>query len=215
MPTPHAEFDNLRLFDHPLVRTKLTRARDKRTSSADFRRLLNEIAGLMTFGASRHLETVPIEIETPLESACGTRLAGPVTLVPILRAGIAMTDGMLSVLPEAKVGHVGVYRDEKTLQPVSYYEKLPPDIAKGHVLIVDPMLATGGSAAFTAAALKRRGCRDIRLICLVAAPEGVRRMQDDHPDVLVLAAALDRELDTRGYIRPGLGDAGDRIFGTQ
>jgi uracil phosphoribosyltransferase len=215
MPSPHETYANLRIFDHPLIQRKLTVARDKRTPGPEFRRLINEIAGLMTFEASRHFQTEAIEIETPLERTAGVRLSQPVTLVPILRAGIGMTDGMLMVMPEARIGHVGVYRDESTLEPVSYYAKLPGDIAASHVLLVDPMLATGGSAVYAADLLRQRGCGDIRLLCLVAAPEGVERMLKAHPEVIVYAAALDRGLDERGYIRPGLGDAGDRIFGTQ
>lgn len=215
MPTASPEFPNLLVFDHPLIQTKLTRARDRETSPREFRGLLNEIGALMTFSACRHLPVVPIDVETPLERATGCRLERPLVLVPILRAGIGMTDGLLALVPEARVGHVGVYRDEKTLQPVQYYAKFPPDIAHSHVLVIDPMLATGGSAAYAMDLLKERGCTDLRLLCLVAAPDGVRTMLERHPDVPVLTAALDRELDERGYIRPGLGDAGDRIFGTQ
>lgn len=215
MPSEHAEFPNLRVFDHPLIQAKLTRVRDARTDHAEFRRLLNEIAALMTFTASRDLPVTAVEIATPLERTRGVALARQVALVPILRAGLAMTDGILALMPEAKVGHIGVYRDEKTLRPVSYYAKLPIDIAESETFVVDPMLATGGSASHAVTELRRRGCRSIRLVCLVAAPEGVRRMYTDHPQVPVFAASLDRELDGRGYIRPGLGDAGDRIFGTQ
>jgi uracil phosphoribosyltransferase len=214
MPRPHPQYENLRTFDHPLIQNKLTRARDRRTDSASFRRLLNEIAGLMTFEVSRHFEAELEPIDTPLEPTTGLRLSQPVTLVPILRAGIGMTDGILSVMPEARVGHIGVYRDEQSLEPVSYYAKFPADVAQSHVLLVDPMLATGGSAVFAANRLKHLGCHDLRMICLVAAPEGVRAMLTHHPDVMIYTAALDRELDERGYIRPGLGDAGDRIFGT-
>ena len=214
MPRSHDAFLNLRVFDHPLIQRKLTVARDRDTSHADFRRLLNEIAALMTFQISRDFKTTEVAIETPLTAAAGVALAHPVTLVPILRAGIGMTDGILSIMPEARVGHIGVYRDEETLQPISYYAKFPPDIAHGPALLVDPMLATGGSASFAAAELKRRGCTDIRFLCLVAAPEGVQRMLDDHPDLTIYTASLDDRLDHRGYILPGLGDAGDRIFGT-
>lgn len=214
MPRPHPQYENLRTFDHPLIQNKLTRARDRRTDAATFRRLLNEIAGLMTFEVSRHFEAELEDIETPLEPTTGLRLSQPVTLVPILRAGIGMTDGILSVMPEARVGHIGVYRDEQSLEPISYYAKFPDDVARSHVLLVDPMLATGGSAVFAANRLKHLGCHDLRMICLVAAPEGVRAMLTNHPDVTIYTAALDRELDERGYIRPGLGDAGDRIFGT-
>jgi uracil phosphoribosyltransferase len=215
MPVPHADFENLRVFEHPLIQMKLTRARDKRTPSIEFRRLLNEIAGLMTYEVSRRFPTKAIEIETPLEKATGTILAQPVTLVPILRAGIGMTDGILNIMPEARVGHIGIYRDEASLKPVAYYAKFPKDIASGPVFLIDPMLATGGSACHAAAELRDRGCHDINLICLVCAPEGVMRMRDAHPEVTVYTAGLDRELNEKGYILPGLGDAGDRIFGTQ
>ena len=206
---------NLRLLDHPLIRQKLTQARDAGTPPIEFRRLLNEIAGLMTFEFTRELPAEEIKVETPLERTRGWRIARPITLVPILRAGIGMTDGILQLLPEARVAHIGVYRDEKSLQPVSYYRKFPPDVAAGPALLVDPMLATGGSASFAASELKERGCADIQMMVLVAAPEGVERMRADHPDVTIFAAALDRQLNERGYILPGLGDAGDRIFGTQ
>ncbi|MHC5210691.1 MAG: uracil phosphoribosyltransferase [Planctomycetota bacterium] len=211
---PHADYPNLRLFEHPLIAHKLTRARDRHTPSAEFRRLLDEIAGLMTFEISDDLPTEEIAIETPMEATRGRCVRGPVTLVPILRAGLGMTDGILSLFPEARVGHVGLYRDESRLVPVPYYLKLPDDVADGPVLIVDPMLATGGSAAHAVDQLKQRGCRTLRLVCLVCAPPGVEAMLERHPDVPVYAAALDRQLDERGYILPGLGDAGDRIFGT-
>lgn len=213
--TPEIDFPNLRLFDHPLIQQKLTRARDRRTGSHEFRRLLNEISALMTFEVSRRFPVRSVRIETPLESAAGIELSEPVTLAPILRAGIGMTEGILALIPEARVGFIGIYRDEASLEPVDYYAKFPPDVAAGPVLLIDPMLATGGSASHAVARLKEHGCRNIQMICLVAAPPGVERMRAHHPDVLVHAAALDRELDDRGYIRPGLGDAGDRIFGTQ
>ncbi len=203
-----------RVIEHPVISVKLTRARDRATPPAEFRRLLSEIAGLMTFVAAEHLETEPVEVETPMERTRGLRFARPITLVPILRAGIGMTEGILSLLPEARVGHIGVYRDEERMTPVAYYAKLPPDIGRSQVLLVDPMLATGGSAAHAIEVLKERGCRDIRFICLVAAPRGVQVIAERHPDVPILAAALDERLDERCFIRPGLGDAGDRIFGT-
>ena len=215
MPASHEPFTNLRLIDHPLIQHKLSLARDRRTSSWEFRRLLNQITGLMTFEILRTLPTKSIEVETPLERTGGKVVAKPVTFVPILRAGIAMTDGILALMPEARVGHIGIYREEDTLQPVTYYCKLPGDVAAGPVLLIDPMLATGGSACKAAAMLKERLCTDIRLICLVAAPEGLQRLAAEHPDVIVSAAALDRQLNDKGYILPGLGDAGDRIFGTQ
>jgi uracil phosphoribosyltransferase len=214
MPSAHAEFANLRVFDHPLIRTKLTRARDQRTNSREFRRLLSEIAGLMTYEISRGFPTRRVDVQSPLERTAGDELAQPITLAPILRAGIGMTEGILALIPEARVGFIGIYRDESSLEPVDYYAKFPPDVASGPVLLVDPMLATGGSASHAVARLKQNGCANVQLICLVAAPEGVRRMNDLHPDVLVHTACLDRQLDERGYILPGLGDAGDRIFGT-
>ncbi len=214
MPVHHHEYGNLRVFDHPLIQQKLTRARDRRTDTPTFRQLLNEIAGLMTYEVSRSFPTRGIEIETPLERTFGTVLAKPITLAPVLRAGIGMTDGVLDLVPEARVGHIGIYRNEDSLEPVDYYWKFPDDVAAGPVLLIDPMLATGGSACHAVDRLKQRGCRDVQFICLVCAPEGVRRMLDRHPDVLVHAAAIDRELNDRGYILPGLGDAGDRIFGT-
>ena len=207
-------YPNLKVFDHPLIQQKLTQARAVETPTMRFRTLLNEIAGLMTFEVSRHIPTAEVQIDTPLEKTTGVRLARAVTLVPILRAGIGMTDGILDLFPEARVGHVGLYRDEESLTPVSYYAKLPNDIAEGPVLLVDPMLATGGSAVHATDELKRLQCQDIRMICLVAAPEGVKFMLEKHPDVMIYTAGLDRELNDDGYILPGLGDAGDRIFGT-
>jgi uracil phosphoribosyltransferase len=180
----------------------------------EFRRLLNEIAALMTFEVSRSLPTTQVEVHTPLEKTTGIVLSQPVTLVPILRAGIGMTEGVLALIPEARVAHIGIYRDERSLMPVSYYSKYPADIAAGPVFLIDPMLATGGSACQAVTELKNRQCKDVKFICLVAAPEGVQRMLETHPDVTVYAAALDRQLNERGYILPGLGDAGDRIFGT-
>ena len=215
MPAPHPDHPNLTVLDHPVIQDRLGRLRDETTPPQEFRRLLDQVAGLMTFRISRDLQTDPISIQTPLEStqACGLRL--PITLVPILRAGIGMIDGILALLPEARVGHLGVYRDETTMEPVPYYEKMPNDIADGPVLVVDPMLATGGSASFAVERLKSHGCTDVRLICLVCAPEGVEAMRAAHADVSIYTAALDRCLDEHSYIRPGLGDAGDRIFGTQ
>ncbi|MHC4989411.1 MAG: uracil phosphoribosyltransferase [Planctomycetota bacterium] len=207
-------FENLRVLEHPLIQHQLSVVRDRDTPPQRFRMLLNQIAGLMTFEASRHFRTRPVMVQTPLEQADCLVLSEPVTLVAILRAGLSMTNGILALMPEARVGHIGVYRDERTLEPVSYYAKYPPDIARGPVLLVDPMLATGGSASYAARHLKEAGCTDLRLICLVCAPEGVERMLKDHPDVLIYTASLDRRIDDRGYIRPGLGDAGDRIFGT-
>jgi uracil phosphoribosyltransferase len=203
------------VFEHPLVQDKITRARDVDTPHSQFRRLLNEIAGLMTYEVCRELKTRDHDVRTPIGLTNGKYLDEPLTLVPILRAGIGMTDGILGLLPEARVGHVGLYRDEETLEPVEYYAKFPPDMADGMVLLIDPMLATGGSASAAVDLLKKKGCERIRFICLVAAPEGVRRLEKDHPNLPIYSAVLDERLNEKGYIVPGLGDAGDRIFGTQ
>lgn len=215
MPVNHDDFPNLQVFEHPLIHDKITRARNAQTPPAQFRRLLNEIAGLMTYDVCRELKTSETVVETPMGATEGRVLSEPLTLVPILRAGIGMTDGILALLPEARVGHVGLYRNEETLDPVEYYAKFPPDVAEGIVLLIDPMLATGGSACAAVDLLKKRGCSRIRLICLVAAPEGVQRLGEEHPDVRVYSACLDESLNQSGYIIPGLGDAGDRLFGTQ
>jgi uracil phosphoribosyltransferase len=214
MPTQSDAFASLRIFDHPLIQHKLSIVRDRATGPADFRRLLNEIAGLMTYEVSRRFETRAVRVTTPLEETECRQLDRPVTLVPILRAGLSMTDGVLQLFPEARVGHIGIRRDESTHRPVFYYAKLPHDVRDGYAIVIDPMLATGGSACAAIRHLKEVGCRDIQMVCLVAAPEGVRRVQEEHPDVLVFAASLDRELDANAFIRPGLGDAGDRVFGT-
>ncbi|MBL9147912.1 MAG: uracil phosphoribosyltransferase [Phycisphaerae bacterium] len=214
MPSRHPEFGNVKVFDHPLIVHKLTQMRDRDTPHATFRQLLNEIAGLMTYEVCRDLETEEVVVETPVARARGARLREKVTLVPVLRAGIGMCDGILSLFPEARVGHIGIYRDESTAKPVEYYRKLPHDIAKGPVFVVDPMLATGGSAAKAIADLRDAGCSRIQMICLVAAPEGVRRLLAADKDVIVNTAALDERLNERSFIVPGLGDAGDRIFGT-
>ncbi|MFG0329601.1 MAG: uracil phosphoribosyltransferase [Phycisphaerales bacterium] len=209
------DFPTLTVIAHPLIRVKISELRDARTDHARFRSLLNEVAGLMVYECTRDLPVHASRVRTPLEETEGAELATPVTLVPILRAGLGMTAGILALVPECKVGHIGLYRDEDTLTPVSYYEKLPVDVTNGPVFVVDPMLATGGSVIEAVARLKEQGCTDIRMICLVAAPEGVRAMADAHPDIRIYTAALDRELNELGYILPGLGDAGDRIFGTQ
>jgi uracil phosphoribosyltransferase len=204
----------LRVLDHPLIQHKLSRLRDSKTSSEDFRRLLNQVAGLMTFQVSRDLATADHDVATPLATARCRKLATPVTLVPILRAGLGMVDGILLLFPEARVGHIGLYRDETTHQPVAYYAKFPPDMAAGPALVVDPMLATGGSAVEAINTIKDAGCKDVRLICLVAAPEGVDAVAQAHGDVPIFTASLDDHLNENKYIVPGLGDAGDRIFGT-
>ncbi|MDG2423591.1 MAG: uracil phosphoribosyltransferase [Phycisphaerales bacterium] len=206
---------NLTILDHPLIQDKMARLRDESTTHEDFRRLIGQVAGLMTFQASRDLPVTETNVRTPLEDVVAARLSAPVTLVPILRAGLGMVEGIVALMSEANVGHIGLYRDESTLKPVTYYCKLPAMIAEGPVFLVDPMLATGGSAIAATEVLQTHGCKDIRLICLVAAPEGVEAMAEAHPGVRVFVAALDRELNDVGYILPGLGDAGDRIFGTR
>ena len=205
---------DLRTHEHPLIGHKIRILRGVDTSPQTFRRVLGEIAGLMTYEALRDLPTSTCRVQTPIAECEAIRLAAPITIVPILRAGLGMTDGILSLVPEARVGHIGVQRDEATKRPVDYYEKLPADVSDGPVLVVDPMLATGGSAAHAVTYLKNQGCRQIRFLCLVAAPEGVRHLHETHPGVVVHAAVLDERLDERAYIVPGLGDAGDRIFGT-
>jgi len=205
---------NVIVIDHPVVQTKLTELRDFAADHRKFRALLDEIAGLMVYEVTRDWPTTTKPVQTPLERTTGRVLARQVTLVPILRAGLGMADGVLKLLPEARLGHLGVYRDEKTLEPISYYQKLPPDIASTEVLLIDPMLATGGSGSAAVSFLKKAGVSSVRFVCLVAAPEGIQAMQQHHPDVPIYTASIDRQLNERGYILPGLGDAGDRIFGT-
>jgi uracil phosphoribosyltransferase len=209
-------FSNLTVLDHPLIQHKLTLLRDRNTSTRDFKQLVSEIAMLMAFEVTKDLATEPVEIETPLERMTGRVVSGKkLALVPILRAGLGMADGISQLLPTARVGHIGVYRDEDSLQPVHYYAKLPGDEGERDYFVLDPMLATGGSATAAVTTLKTAGARRIRFLCLVAAPEGVERMLDGHPDVPIFAAALDRGLNEQGFILPGLGDAGDRLFGTR
>jgi uracil phosphoribosyltransferase len=205
----------VQVLDHPLIQHKLMRIRDASTSPDVFRTLVAQVAGLMVFQISRDLLVEDVQIDTPMETTTCKRLSGPITVVPILRAGIGMADGILSLMPEARTGHIGLYRNEDTLDPVEYYCKLPDDIADGPVYLVDPMLATGGSAVAAAKLLLTRGCRDVRFVCLVAAPEGIAAMREQCPDIPIFTAALDRQLNEQGYILPGLGDAGDRIFGTR
>ncbi|MED3661379.1 uracil phosphoribosyltransferase [Ureibacillus terrenus] len=204
------------VFDHPLIQHKLTYIRDKNTSTKEFRELVDEVATLMAFEITRDLPLKEIEIETPITKAKTKVLAGKnIALVPILRAGIGMVDGVLKLIPTAKVGHIGLYRDPETLKPVEYYVKLPQDVEEREFIVVDPMLATGGSAIEAINALKKRGAKNIKFMCLIAAPEGVEALQKAHPDVDVFIAALDEKLNEHGYIVPGLGDAGDRLFGTK
>lgn len=206
----------LHVFDHPLIQHKLSILRDSRTSVKEFRELISEIAMLMCYEATRDLPVEEVEIQTPVATATVKRLAGKkLAVVPILRAGLGMVDGMLSMIPSAKVGHIGLYRDPETLEPVKYYCKMPPDIAERDVIIVDPMLATGGSSSAAVQFMKEYGCKHIKLMCIISAPEGVKAMQEAHPDVDIYTAALDDHLNEHGYIVPGLGDAGDRIFGTK
>lgn len=202
------------LVNHPLIQAKLTKLRDRHTDRLQFRRILEELTALMVYEITRDFPVRPVEVETPFERTQGVELARPVVLVPILRAGIVMLDGVLSLIPSARVGHIGIYRDPATLTPVPYFVKLPPNLGEALVIVVDPMLATGGSAMLAVKLVKERGAQDIRFLCTVASPEGVRALAEAHPDVLIYAAAVDRELDGHGYIRPGLGDAGDRLFGT-
>jgi uracil phosphoribosyltransferase len=208
------DFANVILIDHPVVQTKLTELRDFTSDHRKFRALLDETAGLMVYEVTRDWPTRPRPVQTPMERTTGQVLARQVTLVPILRAGLGMAEGVLRLLPEARIGHLGVYRDEKTLEPISYYQKLPPDIASTEVLLIDPMLATGGSATAAVSHLKKAGVSSMKFVCLVAAPEGIAAFHRIHPEVAIYAAAIDRQLNERGYILPGLGDAGDRIFGT-
>ena len=204
------------VVEHPLVARHLSVLRDKATPSGDFRRRLSDISMLLLFEALRDLRVREDSIETPLETTGGMRLADEIVVIAILRAGLGMTDGALRLIPEARVGHLGLYRDEESLQPVGYYESIPRHAAGAEVVVVDPMLATGGSAVNALDRLKATGVEGrLRLVCLVAAPEGIAAVQEAHPEVPVFCAAIDRELDGRGYIRPGLGDAGDRIFGTE
>ncbi len=203
------------VLDHPLIRHKLSLLRNAATTTRDFRELVGEIAGLMTYEVTRDLPTASVEVRTPLETMHGEQVARDIALVPILRAGLGMVDGIQKLIPNARVGHIGLYRDHDTLRPVSYYFKVPSPVAGHRFLLLDPMLATGGSAAEAADELKKAGAEEITLLCLVAAPEGVKTFTARHPDIPVYAAALDRELNAQGYILPGLGDAGDRIFGTR
>lgn len=209
-------FPNLTIVDHPLIQHKLTILRDRNTATRDFKALVNEIAMLMAYEATKSLPLETVDVETPLENTNGRAVAGKkLALVPILRAGLGMVEGITQLIPSARVGHIGLYRDHDTLEPVDYYFKIPGEEEDRLFFVLDPMLATGGSAVQAVAALKKAGARQIRFLCLVASPEGMQRMLDAHPDVTVYAAALDRELNEEGYILPGLGDAGDRLFGTR
>ncbi|MEK5230696.1 uracil phosphoribosyltransferase [Lysinibacillus sp. FSL K6-0232] len=204
------------VFDHPLIQHKLTYIRDKNTGTKEFRELVDEVATLMAFEITRDMPVEEIEIETPVTVAKTKVLSGKkLAIVPILRAGIGMVDGVLKLIPAAKVGHIGLYRDPATLKPIEYYAKLPADVEERDFIIVDPMLATGGSAVEAIHSLKKRGAKNIKFMCLIAAPEGVKAIQEEHADVDIYIAALDEKLNDHGYIVPGLGDAGDRLFGTK
>ena len=205
----------LTVLDHPLAAVRLSSLRDQSTTKAEFRRYLHELAVLLLAEASRLWATAPIEVETPLQPCTGATLVRPVVLVPILRAGLGLAEGMSALLPEASVGHLGLYRDEKTLRPVTYYSRVPSKLAESEVLLLDPMLATGQSACEAVAILKQSGAHRIQFVCVVACQQGIAQLQRDHPEVPIVTAAIDPELNDVGYIVPGLGDAGDRYFGTQ
>jgi uracil phosphoribosyltransferase len=208
--------DYKRILEHPLIQHKVSLMRDKETGTKEFRELLEEISMLMAYEVTRDLPMKEIEIETPI---CRTKtkvISGKkMAVVPILRAGLGMVDGITKLVPAAQVGHIGLYRDPQTLEPVEYYCKLPPDVGERDLIVVDPMLATGGSASAAITFIKRRACKSIKLMCLIAAPEGLERVHADHPDVTIYVAAVDERLNEHGYIVPGLGDAGDRLFGTK
>ncbi|MBU7567455.1 uracil phosphoribosyltransferase [Weissella hellenica] len=205
----------LTVFDHPLIQHKLTIIRDKNVGTKEFREIVDEIASLMAYEVTRDLPVENIEVQTPVATTMQKTLAGKkLAIVPILRAGLGMVDGIMKLIPAARIGHIGMYRDEESLEPVEYFVKLPEDIDQREVLVVDPMLATGGSAVMAIDALKKRGATKIKLITLVSAPIGVETVQKAHPDVDIYTAGLDDELNEHGYIIPGLGDAGDRLFGT-
>ena len=208
--------DMVHILDHPLLQHKLTILRDENTSVTEFRQIVSEIATLMCYEATRDLPLEDVEVQTPVAKAVVKRIAGKkLAIVPILRAGLGMVDGILTLIPGAKVGHIGLFRDPDTLEPVKYYCKMPSDIAERDVIILDPMLATGGSASAAIDFMKEYGVKNIKLMNILAAPEGIQRIRDDHPDVPIYVAACDEKLNDHGYIVPGLGDAGDRIFGTK
>lgn len=210
------DLDNVFIFDHPLIQHKISLLRDKRTTTKEFRELVAEISMMMAYEVTRDLPLKMIEVETPIAIAKSRVLAGKkMAIVPILRAGLGMVDGLLSLMPMAKVGHIGLYRDPVTLEPVEYYCKLPDDANERDIVILDPMLATGGSASAAVSFLRERGIKNIKFMCLIAAPEGVKKLHTDHPDVPIFCASLDEKLNDHAYIVPGLGDAGDRMFGTK
>jgi len=208
-------YTGVQVLDHPLIRHKLTLLRNRNTTHKDFRQLAEELAGLMTYEVCRNMRTRSCPVETPLEHYDGQELENEVTIVPILRAGLVMAQGMLDMIPHARVGHIGLFRDETTLQPVEYYCKLPDSVHDSDVFVVDPMLATGGSASKAISLVKERRPRNISFCCIIAAPEGIEVLRRDHPDVKIVTLEIDRQLNENGYILPGLGDAGDRIYGTK
>ena len=208
--------ENVHVMDHPLIQHKIGIIRKKDTSSKEFREMIKEIAMLMCYEATRNLKLSDVEIETPIAKMTAKELSGKkLAVVPILRAGLGMVEGMLAMIPAAKIGHIGLYRDPETLEPIEYYCKLPADSSEREVYVVDPMLATGGSAEAAIQMLKQKGVKNIHFMCIIAAPEGIKRMQEAHQDVDLYIGALDEKLNDHGYIVPGLGDAGDRIFGTK
>jgi len=205
----------LKILEHPLITHKLTQLRRKETGTKDFQHLLNEISGLMAYEISGDLPVKGITVETPVGTCATHEIVKDIVLIPILRAGLGMVDGIRNLIPTAKVGHIGLYRNEDTLSPVAYYSKVPNNLADANVMVLDPMLATGGSASAAISGLKEEGAAVIKLVCIVGAPEGVRKIESHHPDVDIYLAALDEGLNDKGYIVPGLGDAGDRLFGTK
>jgi uracil phosphoribosyltransferase len=206
---------NLFVVNHPLIKRDLTFLRDRNTPSSSFRTILKRLTTLMAFEVTKDLDLLPKEVETPLETTQGHTLKDEIVIVPILRAGLGMVDAFLELFPEARVGHIGLYRDEETLKPVDYYFKFPKNLDKSIVIILDPMLATGGSICAAVSYLKERGANKIKVVSLIAAPEGINKLTNEHPDVQIYIAVLDRQLNSKGFILPGLGDAGDRIFGTE
>jgi uracil phosphoribosyltransferase len=210
-----SESPNLHVVNHPLIATNLSVLRAKTTTPEEFRRNLNELSVLLAVEASKHWPTKGINIETPLATCASARLAKPIVLVPILRAGLGMADGILQIMPQASVGHLGIYRDEKTLRPVSYYSRLPENVSAAHVVLLDPMLATGFSACEAVSILKKHGAQQIQFLCVISCDAGIAQLDREHRDVEIITAAIDPELNNVGYIVPGLGDAGDRYFGTE
>ena len=203
------------VLKHPLIEHKMSIIRDKNTSTKSFRENIGEVSALIVYELTKDLETIDKEIETPLVKMVAKELKNPVVLVPILRAGLGMVEGIHDLIPSAKIGHIGLYRNEETLEPVTYYQKFPKEIENGVVIVLDPMLATGGSASFAIQTLKNKGAKDIRYVGIVGCPEGINRLQKDHPEVPIYLADLDERLNENGYILPGLGDCGDRLFGTK